>query len=212
MVPAPDPNVKVQPREGQETITPTLEGVQLCLENSARLYSDSTKVSEPTSAALLELGLEEHTKAWRLYFGFMAWKFADVKLLEQYMRNILNISSADIGTRISKHFEIKGAQATKPFLEFLKQHGKKLFETPFTADEFRDHNAKLGYLGLVIDYLKVTIPALHGLTDRDYLIATSFGRSLLPDLRAKAKSASLDTYMKKLKAVDTNYIRELELT
>jgi hypothetical protein len=48
----------------KEPIIPTLEGVQLCLQNSERLFQDSGKVTNETCADLIELSLEEIAKAW----------------------------------------------------------------------------------------------------------------------------------------------------
>ena len=42
----------------------TLEGAQLAVHNSERLSIDSKNVSIPTKVALLEIGLEEISKAW----------------------------------------------------------------------------------------------------------------------------------------------------
>lgn len=47
-------------------LEPRIEDVQLCVANVERLLYDSTKVSEPTASALLELALEELMKGWIL--------------------------------------------------------------------------------------------------------------------------------------------------
>ena len=46
-----------------------IEAVQLCIANAERLLEDGQDVTEPTSAALIELALEEILKGWILFFN-----------------------------------------------------------------------------------------------------------------------------------------------
>lgn len=49
-----------------EEIVPSMAGVRVCVSNAERLFNDSSKVSPPSSAALMELALEEISKGWWL--------------------------------------------------------------------------------------------------------------------------------------------------
>lgn len=52
------------------TCKPTIEGLEMCIRNSSRLFEDACAkdLSLPTAGALLELGLEESAKGFLIFF------------------------------------------------------------------------------------------------------------------------------------------------
>jgi hypothetical protein len=128
----------------------TLEGIQMCAMNAERLFNDAQKgVSEPTAVALLELSLEELSKAFALLFRHIDERFEDAN-----PRRSIKLVSQSLGTK------------TLP--QFSKEDLKKIREAtaannlgaPMTAEEFGDHVVKLERIQAVIKYVKIVIPIM----------------------------------------------------
>jgi hypothetical protein len=120
----------------------TLEDIETCVRNSDRLFSDSSNVSEPTKAALMELSIEESAKAWMLYLQFVK------QLAISEREKIKPIAEKGLSTlsEVQKQ-ELQGFG--KAMTEYLNDLN---IEEAFRGG--RAHEVKLDYLALLIDQLK----------------------------------------------------------
>ena len=91
---------------------PTPHAVKLCVENSIRLFKDacSPDVSLPTTAALIEIGLEEMAKAILLLMSLLTEGDNFQKVLSKYFEITGNSESEEIfnafkESMISSHTE-----------------------------------------------------------------------------------------------------------
>ena len=114
----------------------SFSAVELSVENAERLLIDATKTSPPTSAALAELSIEEVSKAWLLYFRFMAQG--------RTVRNLPRIPAS-----VRKAMEAAAESSLKDF--------RDLDHT--IREAFRDHRVKLRFLGFLLKQLEVSLPA-----------------------------------------------------
>lgn len=114
----------------------SFSAVELSVENAERLLIDATKTSPPTSAALAELSIEEASKAWLLYFRFMA--------KGRTVRNLPRIPAS-----VRKAMEAAAESSLQDF--------RDLDHTILEA--FRDHRVKLRFLGFLLKQLEVSLPA-----------------------------------------------------
>ncbi len=124
-----------------------LIGVQLCAINARRLIQDSENVSDETSIVLLELALEEIAKGYMLAFrGIITQKDFDKTVKETLDAIKMNEAlSVEDKVSVKKFYDEVG-------YEFFKE---------LTVKEFKDHNYKLNYLGLVTKYYSyIALPAI----------------------------------------------------
>ena len=196
---------RLGPDANSEAVKPTFEDIQLCVENYRRLYDDSLKVSDPTSAALIELSLEELAKAWNLYFAYIGRKMStDVSFVERFTKTFFKGGVTGFQTKM----ESQEAEVTERMKEFFDRNGKRLFESPFTVTDFRDHHEKLKYLGLVIEYLRLMTPILGPLADSRKLSELLLGRYTAPERISKT---TFRTGLKPFAGVNTDFVSELEV-
>jgi hypothetical protein len=147
-------------------LTPTKEGVQLCLANAERLLDDATKVSKPTGCSLVELAVEELAKGYMLFFAVRAMSSGTsgsdpVTEFGQSLRD--SLSKLD-------PTELEGLQA------YAKLHLAELVKPPL-EEAFRDHRVKLSYLGALVGFLATMLPLLERFSPpREVLDAAIVGR------------------------------------
>ena len=138
--------------------SPSIESVQLCLDNYSRLMYDSEKVSDQTSFALRELGLEELVKAWMLYFAY----FLDVVKQQNDQEAFFRKYFTKLGINISDLVSVNNfSDQNKDSLQYTRSELKKLFN-PNISNAFKFHSVKLDYLSSILKYLELLLPSLEG--------------------------------------------------
>jgi hypothetical protein len=115
----------------------SFSAVQICIENAERLLVDATKTSPPTSAALAELSIEESSKAWMLFFRFMAQG-----------RSVRNLPRVPTTGRKA----MEGVIASN--LRDFQNLDARILEA------FRGHRVKLRFLGVLLQLLEISLPLL----------------------------------------------------
>ena len=141
-------------------ISISLDGIQLCIQNAERLLVDSHKVSIPTKMALLELGLEEISKAWGLLLTFEKQTFARNPDLIKIFFECLHIDRKKYNDAIQKN--------EPNFEKFLSETTLESFMTPFDVDSFTNHDKKIKFLSQLILYIKeIAFPLLKESQDRE---------------------------------------------
>ena len=121
----------------------TLENVNKCIDNAFRLYDDASKVSTPTKAALLELGIEELTKG--LLIIFKTPEFKKLAML-QSLGNDKNFIQQNGNNFIwsSQQFKISDFK--------VRDHKKRLEMIQFILDGIKElYNNNKGYLQPLLD-------------------------------------------------------------
>lgn len=179
-------------------VKPTYEGIQLCILNSERLFNDSLEVSKPSSAALLELSLEEISKAWKMFFRLQGESYEDEreKLMEKY--NFINI-----------HDGIEETVEYQSLIDFMDAHHKELYTLDINSSEFVAHSKKLDYIGLIVSYLKVLLPLTRKILDMDEVWRiTSFGILNLPKRKNEDGESEFDQAELFLSSINENYMAE----
>lgn len=189
--------------------SPSIESVQLCLDNYSRLMDDSEKVSDQTSFALRELALEELVKAWMLY--------------SIYVTDIIKQKS-DEEDMVREHINKSGINVEDPnFIDALKSQqtsNNNTFEfvlqnltTPNIDDAFRLHKVKLIYLGHILQYLELILNLLKNTKYKlDYVNYTNIiGKYLKPtEADQTTKKDPLDEILEIIKKFDVNKMGELQ--
>ena len=128
------------------TIPITLEGAQLAIQNAERLFFDSQKVSIPTKVALLEIGLEEISKAWAILLSF------EKDLIDKNEEHIdVFLESAHID---NKKLKEKIEELARKKEEFFGKYNVSSFLTPFNTETFSNHKAKIKFLSKFIWYTR----------------------------------------------------------
>ncbi len=113
----------------------TLENVYKCIDNAFRLYDDASKVSTPTKAALLELGIEELVKG--LLITFKTPEFHKLAM-SQPLDNDKNFMLS------SQQFKISDFK--------VHDHKKRLEMIQFILDGIKElYNNDKGYLDPLLD-------------------------------------------------------------
>ena len=152
----------------QSVVPTTLEGIQICTMNAERLLNDAGKgVSEPTAVALLELSLEELSKAYALLFRHIDERF-------------------DAANRKKSIKLVSQSLGKKTLPQFSDEDIKKIREAttannlgaPMTVKEFGNHDVKLERIQAVVKFVKATIPILMKYSDKQSVIS-SRGAGLL---------------------------------
>jgi hypothetical protein len=146
----------------QLVVPATLEGIQMCAMNAERLLNDAQKgISEPTAVALLELSLEELSKAFALLFRHIDERFdaanrgKSIKLVSRSLgrKTLPQFSTEDIK-------KIKAATTTKNL------------GAPMTVEEFGDHSVKLERIQAVVRYVKIVTPIMMKYADRQSIVSS----------------------------------------
>ena len=151
----------------------TVESIQLCLSNSERLYSDALRVSDPTSASLLELSLEEVTKAWGLTMVM------ERKLLRRKPKAF---------DRLMKRGEIALSEEELDTIDrFLTNHEPEELLLPFDEGSFRNHKSKIEYLSTLLEYFEALLPVTRKALKRAALIKEIYGRYTQPPAEQELK-------------------------
>jgi hypothetical protein len=139
----------------------TLEGLQLAIQNTERLLSDSQKVSIPTKVALLEIGLEEVAKAWVILLSFEKDLFdkneeqSDI-LLEAY--------------HISKKFEKGIEELEHKKEEFFRKYDLSSLLIAFDTQKFSNHKEKIKFLSKFIGHIReIALPLVESSYSSDDL-------------------------------------------
>jgi hypothetical protein len=146
----------------------TLEGVQLAIQNTERLLSDSQKVSIPTKVALLEIGLEEVAKAWVILLSF------EKDLIGKNEEHIdVFLESAHIDSKkLKKSIE----ELARKKEEFFGKYDVSSFLTPFNTQTFSNHKAKIKFLSKFIWYTReIQLPLLESSYDAGKIINDVIG-------------------------------------
>ena len=189
--------------------SPSIESVQLCLDNYSRLMDDSEKVSDQTSFALRELGLEELVKAWMLYFA--------------YFTNTIKPKS-NKGKRIREHINKSGINMEDSnFIDALQSQqtsNNNTFEsvlqnlkTPNIDKAFRLHKVKLIYLGYILQNLELILNLFKNTKYKpnytNYI--NIIGKYLsLTEPNQITKQEKIDEILEIIKEFDVNKMEELQ--
>lgn len=145
-------------KKSLKPIIPTYEGVQLCIINSERLFSDSLEVSRPSRAALLELSLEEISKAWKMFFFLQA---------EEYEEE--GEDKEPTYSFVKPYEEIEQSEEFQAFIDFMDENHQELYSLEIYNGDFSAHDRKLDYIGLIVSYLKVMLPLTKKILDLNEL-------------------------------------------
>jgi len=118
------------------------------MQNGERLFADSqTSVSMPTKVALLELSLEEVSKAYVILYQYVSQKLKSKGATSRYNRATYGRETEPI----LRQAELRKLYAKRMELQDLLR--------PMTVKEFRSHEVKLERLIGVIAAIKAVAPA-----------------------------------------------------
>ena len=175
----------------------SLDGIQLCILNAERLHVDSHNVSIPTKMALLELGLEEISKAWGLLLAFEKQTFdQNPNLIKTYFE-LLHIDL----TRYTKAIQKNEPKIKK----YLSDMTFKLFLHPFDKDSFTNHRKKIKFLSKLIWYIKnITLPLLKSSQDRE-----KFAKDILGKYVGKIDLKTADKVTSEILSINEGELEEL---
>ncbi len=144
----------------------SLEGAQLAIENSERLFSDSQNVSTPTKIALLEIGLEEIAKAWGIILGYESNNLRDPNFRETFIKK----------AHIKKN-KIVEKRLQEKIKAFSSENNAHLFMMPFDTKTFTEHKNKIEFLSKFIEHIRdIELPLIREASDRDKMIREILGR------------------------------------
>ena len=171
-----------------------LEGVELCIQNAERLFFDSQSVSIPTKASLLELGLEEISKAWGLLMSFEKKNFDENPGL---IKSYLHLDEKKYNEAIKKNEE-----EIKKYMSKVKP---EYFMSPFDINSFSNHEAKIKYLSSLIKFIKrVALPIIRGSMDKEKLT-----RELLGKYITNIDSNRADEEVDEILNIDETQLRDI---
>jgi len=153
------------------TIPITLEGAQLAIQNAERLFFDSQKVSIPTKVALLEIGLEEISKAWVILLSFeKGLRDKNDDKIDVFLESA-HIDSKKLEEAIRELAPKKG--------EFFRDYDPSSLSTPFDTKKFSNHKEKIKFLSKFIRYAReIQLPLLERSVDFGKAINEVIGRYL----------------------------------
>ena len=172
----------------------SLEAIQLCILNAERLLDDSQNVRIPTKMALLELGLEEISKAWGLLLTL------EKKIFDQnpnLIKTYFELSHIDftkynnaINEKIAKYF------SDTTFESFM---------TPFDKDSFTNHRKKIEFLSKFIWYIKnIALPLLKLSQNRE-----NFAKDILGKYVGKINLKTADKVISETLNINEGKLEEL---
>ena len=174
-----------------QTIKPSFEAIQLCTQNGERLFADAqTSVSMPTKGALLELSLEEISKAYVLLYQYVSQKLGSKGATSRYNRAAYGRETEPTLRRA----ELRKLYAKRVELQDLLR--------PMTVKEFRSHEVKLERLIAVIATIKAVAPAFRRHVRSEAILEQRIApfvnwQIFSADLRANAKAA--DKFLSSIK-------------
>ena len=196
---------------------PSIEAVQLCLDNYARLMDDSDKVSDETSFALRELSLEELIKAWMLYFAYFSDVIKQQSDKEAFFRKYFaktNINVSDLPSASNFPHQptesLQAPTATTAFTKFMAVL-QKLYK-PNIQDAFRLHSVKLDYLSNLLQYLELLLTLFKEMPNyKPYTIDNVVGKYLKPkEFNQTSKQEAFDKTLEIIKKFDTDQMKLLQ--
>ncbi len=196
---------------------PSIEAVQLCLDNYARLMDDSDKVSDETSFALRELSLEELIKAWMLYFAYFSDVIKQQSDKEAFFRKYFaktNINVSDLPSASTFPHQTTESQktptATTAFINFMDVVPRLL--APPIQDAFNKHSVKLDYLSDLLQYLEHVLTLFKEIPNYEpYDISVIIGKYLKPnEFNQTTKQELFDKVLEIIKKFNTDEMRSLQ--
>lgn len=149
-------------------VSPSIEGIQLCLANAERIYYDAIQMESPASDGLVVISIEETMKAYSMFLSVVAKKNPQEPIRQFY--ELLNSNKELTMAEISK------------ITDFLQNKGNELFNG-MTVSGFNDHSYKLDYLRTLIEFLKVTLSIRDKLLDVSKIWKMSVGTIVTPQKR-----------------------------
>lgn len=192
--------VRVTVKKKPRSIPVTLEGSQLCLENAERLFDDSQDVSLPTAFALLEISLEETSKALGLLMAFEMKQFNENPNTLQRFMELSGIAPEEYNKRIP--------MIRKEISDFFERNGENFFLNPFDESTWKKHEEKVHYISEFIGYMKeVTLPILRNSQDRLKSIESLYGK-YFPKLDPMFIS-DIDNRIDEILSVNEQYLKDL---
>jgi hypothetical protein len=161
-------------------IPKTLEGAQLAIQNAERLFYDSKKVSTPTEVALLEIGLEEVSKAWVILLSF------EKDLIDKNKEQIdVFLESAHIDNKKLKKWIEEFGQKIE---EYFGKYDLSILFIPFDTKKFSIHEEKIKFLSKFILYTReIHLPLMESSSEVDKNIKDVIGLYLPKDKLSKLK-------------------------
>ena len=182
------------------SIPVTLESLQLCLNNAERLFEDSQNVSVPSAFALLEISMEETSKALGLLMAFEMKQFKEnPNSLQKYME-LSGIAQKEYNEVVQK--------ISKDTKDFFEKNGENFFLMPFDEKTWKDHKSKVDYISEFIVYMKkVTFPILRGSQNRLVLIESLYGKHF-PKL-APESVTEIDKKIYEILSINEQHLEEI---
>ncbi len=149
----------------------------MCSMNAERLFDDAKKgVSEPTAVALLELSLEELSKAFALLF-----RHADERFEAANRKKSIKLVSQSLGRKTLPQFSNEDLKTIR------EATAANNLGATMTVKEFGDHTVKLERIQGVVKYVKVVMPIMMKYANKQSIIS-SRGAGLM-NLKAVEKQA-----------------------
>lgn len=198
------------------SFSPSIEAIQLCLDNYARLMDDSEKVSGETSFALCELSLEELIKAWMLYFAYFSnvikqQSDKEVFFSKYFAKVKINVSDLpSTSTFPNQTPEFQKTPTTAEFTDFMAVVSRLI--APPIKDAFNKHIVKLDYLSDLLKYLEQVLKLFEEMPNyKPYDINVIFGKYLKPnEFNQTTKQEIFDKALEVIKKFNTDEMRSLQ--
>lgn len=176
----------------------TLEGLQLCFQNSERLYLDSKEVSVPTKMALLELSLEEISKTLALTYAYEDRLFENEKFYNAYIQGA-HIDKKKLRSKIEKLIEDPNSTLNTVDL---------IMSDSFILTMFQKHEPKIQFISKLIEFARdVILPFNKEIMDRSKTVKELIGR-FYPDLSEEVKASS-EAFMKASLDIDEHQLPDI---
>lgn len=189
--------VTVKVKGKVKSITISLEGIQLCVQNAERLFQDSQSTSTPTKTALLEIGLEEVSKAWGILIYFI------IRILNEnpsFLKYLNKYSHLD-----GRKFNKLSKENSNKIERYIKNAQLENLINPFDEELFSNHKPKVEYLSQVIDFIKnIVLPIFQPVTDRKKLTEELFGKFVL-----NVRLEDQDKNINEILSISTNNLNEI---
>jgi hypothetical protein len=167
---------------------PTIEAIELMIQNAERLLDDSKHVSTPTKFALLEIGLEEVSKAWGIILTF---DIISVDKNPNFFEALLKVGYVDT-EKISDILD----DILPKIIEFFSKYNPDSFMMPFDSKRWKDHKAKISYLSQLIEYInKIALPITRASSDRTKAIGDILGKHISIKRDLKEIDAEIDNIL-----------------
>ena len=178
-------NIITVPVYGIGNLKVTVEAIELTLQNAERLLDDSKHVSTPTKFALLEIGLEEVSKAWGM---IMAFEKISQDKNPDFFKTQFKVAHIDMDKYDSTLKEIMPR-----IVAFFNKYNPDLFMMPFDSKRWYDHNVKISYLSQLIEYIReIALPLTRASSDRAKAVGDILGRYISKKLDLKEIDTKID--------------------